>query len=158
MPLTRIAIVALITILIDQITKFLVVEWLDLANRLRITVWDPYFNLTMAWNEGINFGWFGSEHDAMRYVLITVAIAIVAVLIWWARNKPSWLIPVCVGLITGGALGNVVDRIYYGAVADFINVSCCNITNPFAFNVADIAIFIGAVWLILFADRAANEQ
>ncbi len=158
MPLLRIAIVSIITFAIDRVTKYLVVEWMDLAARLRINVWDPYFNLTMAWNEGINFGWFGGESDTRRYILIGMATLLVIILIWWARNKPSWLIPICVGFIVGGAIGNIVDRVIYGAVADFINVSCCGITNPFAFNVADIAIFIGAIWLILFADRAANES
>ncbi len=156
MPLRRIAIVALITFLIDRLVKYLVVEWLDLAARLRLEVWDPYLNLTMAWNEGINFGWFGGEEDWWRYILIGIAVTIVLVLLWWARNKPSWGIAVSVGLITGGALGNVVDRFVYGAVADFLNITCCGIVNPFAFNVADIAIFAGALWLILFADRAAH--
>ena len=53
-------------------------------------------------------------------------------------------------MLIGGALGNVIDRIVYGAVADFLNMSCCGFDNPFAFNVADIAIFIGAFGLILF--------
>jgi signal peptidase II len=56
----------------------------------------------------------------------------------------------------GGALGNVVDRLAYGAVADFLNMSCCGIDNPYAFNVADIAIFFGAVGLILFAESGRN--
>ncbi len=157
MSLKIAALTALLVFAVDRMTKYLVVEWLDLAARLRVAVWDPYFNLTMAWNEGINFGWFGGEQEWLRYVLIAIAIIICTVLVWWSRNKSSFGIGVSVGLIVGGALGNVVDRFIYGAVADFINISCCNITNPFAFNVADIAIFLGAVWLILFADRAANE-
>ena len=59
-------------------------------------------------------------------------------------------------MLIGGALGNVVDRVLYGAVADFLNMSCCGINNPYAFNVADIAIFIGAAALILLpAEKAA---
>ncbi|BBU58037.1 hypothetical protein KU6B_43020 [Mameliella alba] len=57
------------------------------------------------------------------------------------------------GFLIGGALGNVIDRLVYGAVADFLNMSCCGIDNPYAFNVADIAIFIGAFGLILFPSR-----
>jgi signal peptidase II len=60
---------------------------------------------------------------------------------------------VSAGLLIGGALGNVVDRVLYGAVADFLNMSCCGIDNPFAFNVADVAIFVGAIGLVLFAGR-----
>ena len=58
------------------------------------------------------------------------------------------------GLLIGGALGNVVDRVLYGAVADFLNMSCCGIENPFAFNVADVAIFAGAIGLVLFTGKA----
>jgi signal peptidase II len=59
---------------------------------------------------------------------------------------------VCAGVLIGGALGNVVDRVVYGAVADFLNMSCCGIENPYAFNVADVAIFVGALGLVFFAD------
>ena len=60
---------------------------------------------------------------------------------------------IAAGLLVGGAAGNVIDRLIYGAVADFLNMSCCGIDNPFAFNVADIAIFAGAVGLILFTGK-----
>ena len=61
------------------------------------------------------------------------------------------------GVLIGGALGNVVDRVAYGAVADFLNMSCCGIDNPFSFNVADIAIFVGAVGLILFTGKNPRD-
>ena len=73
-------------------------------------------------------------------------------LVFWVRNKTGWLVPLCVGAIIGGALGNVLDRVVYGAVADFLNMSCCGFTNPYAFNIADVAIFAGAIVLIIFAD------
>ena len=57
------------------------------------------------------------------------------------------------GLLLGGALGNVIDRLLYGAVADFLNMSCCGISNPYAFNVADISIFVGAVGLAFLSDE-----
>ncbi|MCC5973356.1 MAG: signal peptidase II, partial [Rubellimicrobium sp.] len=59
-------------------------------------------------------------------------------------------VQVSAGLLVGGALGNVVDRLLYGAVADFLNMSCCGISNPYAFNVADIAVFAGAIGLVIF--------
>jgi signal peptidase II len=66
---------------------------------------------------------------------------------------------VSAGVLIGGALGNVVDRVVYGAVADFLNMSCCGIENPYAFNVADVAIFAGAIGLVIFSgdrpDRSA---
>ncbi len=57
------------------------------------------------------------------------------------------------GLLVGGALGNVIDRVIYGAVADFLNMSCCGIENPYSFNIADIAIFAGALGLVLFMGK-----
>ena len=62
------------------------------------------------------------------------------------------------GLLVGGALGNVVDRVAYGAVADFLNMSCCGIENPYAFNVADIAIFAGALGLVIFAKGSEGRR
>jgi signal peptidase II len=81
----------------------------------------------------------------MRWGLIVISVAISAVLAWWARRRASVPIAWGAGLVIGGALGNAWDRVQYGAVADFLNMSCCGIANPFAFNVADIAIFCGAV-------------
>ncbi|MEE9453527.1 MAG: signal peptidase II [Paracoccaceae bacterium] len=153
MPLIRISIIATITFLIDRITKWLVVEWLDLAARFKIEVAPPFLNFVMAWNEGVNFGLFGDSGAATRYFLIVLAMVIVIGLLFWARNKPGWKIPIFAGLIIGGALGNVLDRFIYGAVADFLNMSCCGINNPYAFNIADVAIFAGAFGLILFSDE-----
>ena len=153
LQLQRASLVALAVFLIDRATKVFVVEMLDLRTRLYIPVAHPWFNLTMAWNEGINFGLldFGA---AGRWILIGVALAIVTALGVWVRRTRGWLPAVGVGAIVGGALGNVWDRVQYGAVADFVNMSCCGLRNPFAFNVADAAIFGGAGLLILFG-RAA---
>jgi signal peptidase II len=60
-------------------------------------------------------------------------------------------------MLVGGALGNVVDRIAYGWVADFLNMSCCGIENPYSFNVADISIFVGALGLVFFAGGSAKD-
>ena len=106
----------------------------------------------MAWNEGVNFGLFDFG-AAGRWVLVALALAIVAGLLVWLRRTGGWGPAAGVGLIVGGALGNVWDRLQYGAVADFINMSCCGIRNPFAFNVADAAIFLGAAVLVLAPGR-----
>lgn len=110
----------------------------------------PWLNLRMAWNRGVNFGML-SDFD-LRWVLIGVALLISAfVLVWMRRDGGSRIAHVSAGLLIGGALGNVVDRVLYGAVADFLNMSCCGIENPYAFNVADIAVFAGAIGLVLFS-------
>ena len=148
----RILWIAGLIFLVDRLTKEWVVEWLDLKTRLRIDVWEPYLTLRMAWNQGINFGILNLGEDG-RWVLIGVSIVIVIVVLIWMRKATGWLVPTAAGLVIGGAIGNVYDRIIYSAVADFLNMSCCGIENPFAFNVADVAIFLGAVMLIIFADK-----
>ncbi|MBR9863445.1 MAG: signal peptidase II [Rhodobacteraceae bacterium] len=139
---------------LDQITKYFVVEMLDLKTRLAIDVLPPLINFRMAWNEGINFGLMsGLQVDAMRWILIAVSVVISGWVLWWGRNFTGWFAAFLIGCIVGGALGNSVDRYIYGAVADFLNMSCCGFRNPFSFNVADIAIFIGAFGLVLFSER-----
>ena len=145
---------------LDQITKWYVVHWLDLKTLGALDVVPPVLNLRMAWNHGINFGLFANLGDAARWILIAIALAIVAfVLGWMRRDPPGRLGFVSAGVLVGGALGNVVDRIVYGAVADFLNMSCCGFVNPYAFNVADIAVFAGAIGLVFFAaPEPADEK
>ena len=149
--LGRALLVAAVVFALDRILKIWVVEVLDLRSRLHIPVVDPWLNLTMAWNEGINFGLFDFG-AAGRWVLVALALGIVAALLLWVR-KGGWVQAVGVGGIVGGALGNVWDRVRWGAVADFINMSCCGMRNPFAFNVADAAIFGGAALLVFAGSR-----
>lgn len=137
--------------LLDQASKYLVVRILNLRQLGEIDVLPPLLNLRMAWNYGINFGLFAQNGDLTRWVLVAVALAISVAVIWWVINDPPGTIgKIAAGFLIGGALGNVIDRLLYGAVADFLNMSCCGIDNPYAFNVADIAIFIGAFGLVLF--------
>jgi signal peptidase II len=143
--------VTLAIFVLDQVSKYLIVHAMGLANRLSIDVLPPYINFRMAWNYGVNFGLFAGDAAMTRWILISVALGIVLfVLVWMRRDPPGRLGLICAGFLIGGALGNVVDRVIYGAVADFLNMSCCGINNPYAFNVADIAIFIGAIGLVLF--------
>ena len=141
--------------LADQLSKWLIVQRLDLITRQVIEVWPGFVTFRMAWNRGINFGLF-AEFDA-RWVLIGIALAITLFVIWWIRREGGgrWTY-LSGGLLIGGALGNVVDRILYGAVADFLNITCCGIENPFAFNVADIAVFAGAIGLVIFTGSSGK--
>ncbi|MEM1130672.1 MAG: signal peptidase II, partial [Pseudomonadota bacterium] len=101
-------------------------------------------------NEGINFGLLSDFPETLRWALIVISVAVVLWLAIWSWRVDRRIVAVCAGLLAGGALGNALDRLLYGAVADFLNMSCCGIDNPFAFNIADIAIFAGAIGLILF--------
>jgi signal peptidase II len=110
-------------------------------------------NFRMGWNEGINFGLLSDSPAVMRWILIALAVGVSIWLVWWSKRtltRPVTLIGA--GLVIGGALGNGLDRVIYGAVADFLNMSCCGFQNPYTFNVADIAIFAGAFILIAFDD------
>lgn len=140
---------------LDQLSKYVVLYGLDL---LRIGEYDelfpPYLVFRMQKNYGINFGLLSGGSDLTRWLLIALALGICAWVIWWMRRERGNRIAlISGGLLLGGALGNVIDRVVFGWVADFLNMSCCGIENPYAFNVADIAIFVGALGLVVFAGR-----
>ncbi len=148
--------VAVIILALDQGSKYVVVHALNLIEIGRIEVYPPFLNFVMAWNRGINFGLGASGSDWARWALIAVSLVIaIAVVVWAAKRQEFWF-SIGAGFVVGGALGNVIDRVQYGAVADFINMSCCGFTNPYAFNVAHVAIFVGAAALILLpAEKGA---
>jgi len=145
---------ALLVFLADQVTKWAVVVAMDLRTLGRIEVLPPFLTFRMAWNEGINFGLLAGHGDLGRWLLIALALGISAWVWLWVRKPGHTLLErTAAGLLIGGALGNVIDRLRWGAVADFLNMSVPGIENPFSFNVADIAIFIGAIGLALLAGR-----
>ena len=135
----------------DQITKYLVVFYMNLIERGQMSVWPGFIHFHMAWNSGINFGLFSNNGLAARWILIAIALGICGVVAYWMRRETRPIALMSGGMVIGGALGNVIDRILYGSVADFLNITCCGLYNPFAFNVADIAIFAGLLGLMLFA-------
>lgn len=140
------------TFLADQASKYLVVHILNLRTLGEIDVFPPFFNLRMAWNYGINFGFLSGDAPMVRWALIATALVISGAVVWWIRKEPTGRMGyISAGMLVGGAIGNVVDRLLYGAVADFINMGCCGFDNPYAFNIADIAVFGGAIGLVLFA-------
>lgn len=155
----RIALItAVVTFVVDQISKLAVVQGLNLIERGVIEVVPPYLVFRMAWNQGINFGLLANDADLVRWGLIIVSLAISAwVWVWVRRETPKRWSQISAGLLVGGALGNVIDRVVYGAVADFLNMSCCGFENPYAFNVADIAIFAGAAGLVLFTGGGKDK-
>ena len=105
-----------------------------------------WLNLVMAWNHGISFGLFSG--DAMPYALTGVALAVVGVLVVWLIRDPRASAAVWLGLVIGGAVGNVVDRVRLGAVAEFIDVHVGAWHWP-AFNVADSAITLGVALILI---------
>jgi signal peptidase II len=148
---------ALATFVADQASKLYVIHGLDLRTVGYVDVMDPLLNFRWAENRGVNFGLLSHDADFMRWVLIALAVVISGWVLHWARRDgfTRWG-QISAGLLIGGAAGNVVDRVVYGYVADFLNMSCCGIENPYAFNVADIAIFAGAIGLVLFTGKSQS--
>jgi signal peptidase II len=150
---------SLAAFLIDQISKYVVIHMMELDRIRSIDVLPPLLNFRYGENRGINFGLFGGGSDASRFILIGLAVVIcIAVVIWARKHAQTRLAQLSAGLLVGGALANVLDRLIYGYVLDFLNMSCCGISNPFVFNIADIFIFAGALGLIFFTDDSTGGE
>ena len=143
----------IIFILIDQISKWFILEQLDLDIIGSYDVYRPFLTLKMGWNTGINFGLFSESYFSMRWILVAISLGICLFLLFWSRKLKGNFAPILIGLIIGGAVGNVIDRVRFGAVIDFLNMSCCGINNPYIFNLADIFVFTGLVFLLVFLER-----
>ena len=153
---------AIAVLVLDQLTKAWIISGLDLRELGHIQVLPPLFNLTWVENRGVSFGLFGD--GSARWMLSAFSIAVAGILGWWAVRADRRLLISAIGLIMGGALGNVIDRIRFGFVVDFLDVSgphfflgSMKINFPWIFNVADSAICIGVVLLILDSIRAERE-
>lgn len=133
---------------LDQVSKWLVLEFLmQQTHVIKIT---PFFNIVSAWNRGVSFSMFSSSHPATPIILSILALIIVGCLIRWLRDvKDCWTV-VALGLIIGGAVGNIIDRVRFGAVYDFLDFYVGSYHWP-AFNVADSCVSIGACMIILHA-------
>jgi len=136
---------------LDQASKAAILYLLNLPQIRDFAVWPPFLQFHMAWNTGVHLGLLAGKADAARCILIALSLAIrTGISIWAFKSHLPKIGMICVGLLVGGALGNALDRVIYGAVVDFLNMSCCGINNPYAFNVADIFIFVGAIGLAIF--------
>ncbi|MCP3403152.1 signal peptidase II [Bradyrhizobium sp. CCGB20] len=149
-PLHAGILAAVVTVVADQASKLWLLNVFDLARRGVVKVM-PFFDLVLAWNIGISFGWLQNDSQAAQIALMAVkAVAVVALAIWMARSH-TWLATVALGLIIGGAIGNGIDRFAYGAVVDFalfhIEIAG-NTYNWYVFNLADVAIVAGVAALL----------
>ncbi|HET6605473.1 MAG TPA: signal peptidase II [Rhodopila sp.] len=144
-------IMALVVLIADQASKWWVLNVLDLPS-LHQVVLLPVLNLTMVWNRGVTFGLLNGLGAAGHWLLAAVALAVVVALGVWLRKAESPVTAVAIGAIAGGAIGNVIDRLRFGAVVDFIHAHISvggSDYSWYVFNVADAAIVCGVLALIL---------
>jgi signal peptidase II len=141
---------AIVTLALDQASKWWLLNILDIVHlgTVRVT---PFFDLVLAWNIGISFGWLQNDGQAAQLALMAVkAVAVVALTIWMVRSH-TVLATVALGMIIGGAIGNAIDRLAYGAVVDFalFHVEIAGkVYNWYVFNLADVAIVAGVAALL----------
>ncbi len=137
---------AVLTLVADQATKLYTLFVFDLPVRepVRLT---PFLDLMVVWNRGISYGLFQQNSDLGRWVLIVVSILAAIGLSFWISRAAGRVLALSLGLIVGGALGNVIDRLAYGAVFDFIQFHIGS-WSWYVFNVADAAIVAGVLGLL----------
>lgn len=136
---------AAVTVL-DQVSKLWIVYGVMASPRtIEVT---PFFNIVMVWNRGVSFGLLSDGASWMQYAVGALAIALCVAFAVWLARATSRLVAVGLGLVIGGAAGNLIDRVVHGAVADFLDFHAFGYHWP-AFNVADAAITIGVAALLL---------
>jgi signal peptidase II len=157
-PVYRIAaLAACLGTIADQGSKWALIHGLGLHEHDRITVL-PVFDLVLWWNRGVSFSMLESGAAWSPYILSFASLAIVGLLVVWLSRTTSRVVAVAIGAVIGGALGNVIDRLRFGAVADFFYAHIGQYGWP-AFNVADSLIVVGVGVLVLdglFGDRGTG--
>ncbi len=151
-------ILALAVIVVDQAAKAWILGGLNLPLRGSVQLAGPFY-LTMVWNPGVSFvgGFLQAHKEAVRWLLAAFSIGVSVMLTAWVRRADRVLFALAIGLVIGGAIGNVIDRIRFGAVADFIDVSRL-LYFPWVFNVADSAITVGICLLLVDMLRQDGKE
>jgi signal peptidase II len=148
---------ALLVIVIDQLTKAWVLQDVPVSYEGWVAdVFPPIFRISLVHNQGVSFGLFGD--GSARWLLSLFSLVVAGILGWWALKADRRLLVTAIGLVMGGAIGNVIDRIRFGFVVDFLDFSGTGFF-PWVFNIADSAITVGVVLLILdslLSERAAK--
>ena len=161
-PLTKLGLAtALVTCAADQASKLWILKVYDLAGKGAVKIM-PFVDFVLTWNTGISYGWFQQEGPLGQWALLTLkAVAVLLLWVWLARAGTR-AAALALGLIVGGAIGNAIDRLAYGAVADFVLLHVETASWRFdwyVFNLADVAIVAGVAVLLyesLWGDSAAK--
>jgi signal peptidase II len=161
-PLTRFGLtVAAAVCVLDQALKLWLIFVFELGNKGLVRL-APGVHLVLTWNTGISYGLFPQDGAGGRWLLIAIKVAAAILLTVWLTRTQARLTALALGLIIGGAIGNAIDRLVYGAVADFVLFSITTASSRFdwyVFNLADAAIVAGVIGLLyesLIGDRAAK--
>lgn len=147
--MSRWLVLAGVVALLDQATKWAAERWLEFGTRIEVL---PFFSLTLGYNPGAAFSFLGDAGGWQRWLLSAVAVAVSVFIVFWLRRLGSsepWL-SLGLSLVLAGAIGNLVDRLRLGEVVDFLHLHYADFHWPL-FNVADIAITLGAGVIILLA-------
>jgi len=146
--------ISLIVLLLDQLTKITILKLFHYGESLAVT---GFFNLVLVYNKGAAFSFLAAESGWQRHLFTVIGIAAAVYIVYLLRKHAGQRLFCCaLALILGGAIGNVIDRIMYGHVIDFLDVFLGNWHWP-AFNIADSAICIGAVLFVLDELRRVNK-
>jgi len=141
-------IAAILALLADQGSKAWILYVLDLPDLVTMPVL-PVLDLTMVWNRGVTFGLLNGMGALGPILLTLVAVVVVVALLLWLRRAENMLVAIALGAIAGGAIGNVIDRLRFGAVVDFLHVHAVGLNFPYVFNIGDSAIVCGVGALLL---------
>lgn len=138
---------ALVALLLDQAHKAWMLGPFDIEVRGRVAL-TPFLDLVLVWNRGISYGMLTQDGDFGRWFLVALGIGGAALFAWWLKSTRGRLAALSLGLVIGGALSNVIDRLVHGAVADFFLFHVGDF-EWYVFNLADVWIVAGAIGLIL---------
>ena len=147
---------SLLALVLDQVTKLIVIAEMRLYESIPVL---PYFSFPRVHNYGAAFSFLADAGGWQRWFFTLFAAAISVLIIWWLTKtrRDQILLPMAYCLILGGAIGNLIDRIAYGYVVDFLDAYYQHYHWP-AFNIADSAIFLGAVLLLIDAFKNTEEK
>lgn len=148
--------IACTILVLDQLLKYWILHVYSLPLKGSVEIL-PFFSLTMVWNEGVSLGLFQAGSGVGRWLLIGLTSAISVWIFLWLRRAQHWLSVWGLGLVLGGAVGNIIDRIVHGAVADFVHLHAWGY-DFYVFNLADSAITLGIVALIAEAMWGERTQ
>jgi signal peptidase II len=141
---------ALLIFIVDQLSKWYIIGPLNLEAVQNIQLL-PFFDFTWVENRGISLGIAQAQNETHRWILVAVTAAIAVGVAWWIRKEEARGDQLALAMVLGGALGNIVDRTRYGYVVDFLDLHFGTFRPFYVFNVADAAISIGVVILLLRA-------